>query len=53
MNLTGSDLTRHGFANDRRKIGSSLADVDPMNIDKTVSAQCLLLQLIATPYVFS
>lgn len=37
MNLTSSELATHGFAKERRKIGSSLADVDPMNIDKTVS----------------
>ena len=36
MNLTMNDLASHGFASDRRKIGSSLADVDPMNVDKTV-----------------
>ena len=36
MNLTLNDLAAHGHASDRRKIGSSLADVDPMNIDKTV-----------------
>ena len=39
MNLTLNDLASHSHASDRRKIGSSLADVDPMNIDKSVSAQ--------------
>ena len=39
MNLNLNDLNTHGFANERRKIGSSLADIDPMNIDKSVRDQ--------------
>jgi len=37
MNLTPKELNDHGFSNERRKIGTSLADIDPMNIDRTVS----------------
>ena len=35
MNLAKEDLL--GIHKDRMKIGASLADVDPMQIDKTVS----------------
>lgn len=35
MNLVKDDLL--GIHKDRMKIGSSLADVDPMHIDRTVS----------------
>lgn len=37
MNLTGDDITRGGVLHDRVKIGASLADVDPMTIDRSVS----------------
>uniref|UniRef100_H2YAJ4 Bromo domain-containing protein n=1 Tax=Ciona savignyi TaxID=51511 RepID=H2YAJ4_CIOSA len=36
MNLSASELATHGFARERVKIGSSLADVDPMTLDKSV-----------------
>ena len=35
MNLLGEDLTS-GVLRDRAKVGASLADVDPMNIDSSV-----------------
>ena len=35
MNFVMGDLAG-GVLNDRRKVGSSLADVDPMNIDRKV-----------------
>lgn len=35
MNLVKEDLL--GIHKDRMKIGASLADVDPMHIDRTVS----------------
>lgn len=37
MNLVKEDLL--GIQKDRMKIGASLADVDPMHIDKTVSCR--------------
>ena len=37
MNLVKEDLL--GIHKDRMKIGASLADVDPMQIDKTVSCR--------------
>lgn len=37
MNLIKEDLL--GIHKDRMKIGASLADVDPMHIDRTVSCQ--------------
>lgn len=37
MNLTPEDVS-HGTLRDRVKIGSSLADVDPMTLDKSVNA---------------
>ena len=37
MNLTMDDVS--GVSKDRQRIGSSLADIDPMNIDSTVSPQ--------------
>lgn len=36
MNLTAEDLTS-GVLRDRVKVGASLADVDPMNLDSSVS----------------
>ena len=36
MNLTSKDLAQ-GTLHERSKIGSSLADVDPMSVDKSVS----------------
>lgn len=39
MNLTAEDLAS-GVLRDRGKVGASLADVDPMNLDNTVS--CLI-----------
>ncbi|XP_076804906.1 ATPase family AAA domain-containing protein 2-like isoform X1 [Clavelina lepadiformis] len=41
MNLTMNELASHGFANERRKIGSSLADIDPMNVDKSVKFESI------------
>lgn len=35
MNLTSEDLTS-GVLRDRAKVGASLADVDPMNLDSSV-----------------
>lgn len=37
MNLTAEDLAS-GVLRDRGKVGASLADVDPMNLDNTVSS---------------
>ena len=45
MNLNPDDMT-NGVLRDRTKIGSSLADVDPMSIDKSVSEP---LQIIPLP----
>ncbi|XP_022102638.1 ATPase family AAA domain-containing protein 2-like isoform X2 [Acanthaster planci] len=39
MNMVPEDVT--GIMKDRQKIGSSLADVDPMNIDTTVTFDCV------------
>ena len=36
MNLTIEDISK-GILRDRDRIGSSLADVDPMSIDRKVS----------------
>lgn len=36
MNLTAEDLAS-GVLRDRVKVGASLADVDPMNLDSSVS----------------
>jgi hypothetical protein len=36
MNLTADDMASGGILHDRSKIGSSLADVDPMTIDREV-----------------
>lgn len=43
MNLLKEDLL--GIHKDRMKIGASLADVDPMQIDKTVSSTKVLFFL--------
>ncbi|KAJ8306557.1 hypothetical protein KUTeg_017102 [Tegillarca granosa] len=37
MNLTGDDISRGGVLHDRVKIGASLADVDPMTIDRSIT----------------
>lgn len=37
MNFAPEDISS-GYIRDRVKIGSSLADVDPMNIDRSVSS---------------
>ena len=37
MNLRAEDLAS-GILRERVKVGASLADVDPMNIDKSVSS---------------
>ncbi|XP_053394851.1 ATPase family AAA domain-containing protein 2-like [Mercenaria mercenaria] len=37
MNFDPDDITRSTLLRDRQKIGSSLADVDPMTIDKSVT----------------
>ncbi|XP_060557412.1 ATPase family AAA domain-containing protein 2-like isoform X2 [Ruditapes philippinarum] len=37
MNFDPDDISRSTLLKDRQKIGSSLADVDPMNIDKSVT----------------
>lgn len=37
MNISAEDLKSSSVLKDRVKIGSSLADVDPMNIDRSVS----------------
>lgn len=36
MNLSAEDVNTSGVLKDRVKIGSSLADVDPMSIDRSV-----------------
>ena len=38
MNLTAEDLAS-GVLRDRVKVGASLADVDPMNLDNKVSGK--------------
>nr|CAB3224058.1 ATPase family AAA domain-containing protein 2 [Phallusia mammillata] len=35
MNISQNDLAQHGFSKERRNIGSSLADIDPMQVDKS------------------
>lgn len=42
MNLSAQDLNK-GILGDRERIGSSLADVDPMNIDRSVSGVITIL----------
>lgn len=39
MNFRAEDLAS-GILRERVKVGASLADVDPMNIDKSVSSKC-------------
>ena len=41
MNFDPSDVAA-GTVRDRQRIGASLADIDPMNIDKSVSQHVLL-----------
>ena len=36
MNFTADDLRTHTVARDRMRLGASLADIDPMGLDKTV-----------------
>jgi hypothetical protein len=36
MNISADEMKKSGVMKDRAKIGSSLADVDPMNIDRSV-----------------
>ena len=59
MNFTISDLTQ--TQRDRRTIGSSLADVDPMSIDKTVTFDCIggmnkhirsLKEMVLLPFLY-
>ena len=40
MNLGQEDVSK-GILGDRERIGSSLADVDPMNVDRSVRIQKL------------
>ena len=37
MNFDKDDLAGSGILGDRQRAGASLADIDPMNIDRTVS----------------
>ena len=37
MNFDKGDLAGSGILRDRQRIGASLADIDPMNIDRSVS----------------
>lgn len=41
MNLRAEDLAS-GVLRDRVKVGASLADVDPMNLDTSVSIELLI-----------
>lgn len=36
MNFTADDLRSHSVARDRLRLGASLADIDPMGLDKSV-----------------
>ncbi len=45
MNLRADDLAS-GVLRDRVKVGASLADVDPMNLDTSVSVFILLYILL-------
>ena len=47
MNFDPSDITA-GPLRDRQKIGASLADIDPMTIDRSVSAQVVKLSKLST-----
>ena len=48
MNLTAEDMAT-GVLRDRSKIGASLADIDPMNVDRSVSNElCFLGQVMLT-----
>lgn len=44
MNLRAEDLAS-GILRERVKVGASLADVDPMNIDKSVSFVNVFLEV--------
>lgn len=37
MNFSSEDMTK-GILRDRAKVGASLADIDPMSIDRSVSS---------------
>lgn len=49
MNFDPDDISRSTLLRDRQKIGSSLADVDPMNIDKSVDFTFLFHYIIIIP----
>ena len=40
MNLNNDDVAT-GIIRDRMKIGASLADIDPMNVDRSVSIKLI------------
>ena len=43
MNLTAEDVAT-GAIRDRNRIGASLADIDPMSIDRSVSDRVLCVR---------
>ena len=43
MNFDKDDLAGSIVLRDRQRIGASLADIDPMNIDRSVSGLVVLL----------
>ena len=49
MNLTADDAAE-GIFKDRAKIGASLADIDPMTIDRSVSTTALYLSRYHSKY---
>lgn len=49
MNLTAEDLAS-GVLRDRVKVGASLADVDPMSLDSSVSVND---NTVKQPYFYS
>lgn len=52
MNLTAEDLAS-GVLRDRVKVGASLADVDPMNLDSSVSGNATKYQKAVKQHSFS
>jgi len=48
MNLTSDDVAA-GVLRDRMHVGASMADIEPMSIDRTVS---LLLAVFLMTYLF-
>lgn len=52
MNLTAEDLAS-GVLRDRVKVGASLADVDPMNLDSSVSGNVNAYQKAVKQHSFS